>query len=93
MNKVEHEKECRSCRGTGLYSGFAEPQGTAVVCLTCGGIGKEEISYKPFKGRKTRRDIEIVKLSAGNLIVTGVGPRGNSITYQEFLDGKMPNNI
>jgi hypothetical protein len=84
------EIECPSCQGTGVYRGFAEPQGVAVVCLHCEGTGKETITYKPFTGRKRRDGIHTVRLSAGTLLVTGVGPRGGSVTYEEFLAGKVP---
>jgi len=51
------DMECRSCEGTGLYSGMCEPKGVAVVCHTCNGSGCEKLSYKPFIGRKPRTDI------------------------------------
>ena len=82
--------ECSSCSGTGLYRGFAEPPGVAVICLNCNGTGSSEFAYTPFSGRKTRHDIKTVQRSRGSFIATGVGPGGNSITYQEFLQGKSP---
>lgn len=84
------EIECPSCRGTGLYRGFAEPSGVAVVCIHCQGTGAGKITYTPFTGRKRREGIHTVQLSAGTLLVTGVGPRGVAVTYEEFLAGKMP---
>jgi hypothetical protein len=82
--------ECRSCRATGLYSGFAEPKGTAVVCLACRGSGAETLDYTPFTKRKAKSGIKTVSLSRGSLIVTGVGAVGGSITYAEFQKGKVP---
>jgi hypothetical protein len=82
--------ECRACRATGLYSGFAEPKGTAVVCLRCGGSGSENLEYKPFTKRRLKRGIKTVSLSRGSFIVTGVGAHGSSITYAEFQKGKVP---
>lgn len=87
--------ECTSCRATGLYRGFAEPEGVAVVCLNCDGTGCRKIStpatsYTPFTTRKRRDDVKTVKLSRGSLIVTGVGPAGSGITYEEFFAGKLP---
>jgi hypothetical protein len=88
--KVEKvEAECSSCRGTGIYRGFMEPKGVGVVCLKCGGTGKVVITYKPFNGRKTRDDVERVFLSKGPLIIE-CGPGGKSISYMDFLVGKMP---
>lgn len=86
------EAECGSCRGTGIYRGFAEPKGVGVVCLSCDGSGCKRISYTPFTARKRRDDVQTVQLSAGSLLVTGVGPRGSAITYREFLEGKLPRN-
>ncbi len=84
------QAECTACGATGLYVGFAEPKGTAVVCISCDGTGCMEISFKPFICRKGKRGIAIVKRSAGTFIPTGVGPTGEPVTYQEFLHGKRP---
>jgi hypothetical protein len=90
IHMAKIEAECSSCGATGLYSGFAEPKGVAVVCVTCGGTGKETITYTPFTKRKERKGIKTVRLSKGTFIVTGVGPTGRAISYAEFEAGKMP---
>lgn len=78
--------ECKACSGTGVYEGFAEPKGTGVVCLDCGGSGAVELSYTPYTGRKTKRGIHWVAQSRGGFIGTGVGPvPGSSMEYKEFL--------
>lgn len=82
--------ECEACGGTGLYAGFAEPKGTAVVCLECNGTGCIKIDFTPFTRRKGIKGIQNVSLSRGSFIGTGVGPTGGCITYQEFQQGKMP---
>lgn len=82
--------QCQSCDGTGIYQGFAEPKGTGVVCLSCKGTGCCEMYYTPFVSRKHRRDIKTVRLSRGSFIGTGIGPVGKEVTYEEFLEGKMP---
>lgn len=82
--------ECGSCGATGIYRGFAEPEGVGVVCLNCRGTGCTEITYTPFERRKERRDVERVQYSRGSLLAIGVGPVGSSIGYREFLEGKMP---
>lgn len=84
------EIECQSCGGTGLYSGFAEPKGVAVVCVTCAGTGKSTFTYEPFERRKGREGIHTVRLSRGSFIATGVGPTGGSISYEAFQNGKFP---
>lgn len=43
-----YKAECQDCRATGLYSGFAEPKGTAVICHKCDGTGCVEICFTPF---------------------------------------------
>lgn len=88
MNEVK--AECSSCGGTGVYCGFAEPKGTGVVCLNCDGTGCSTIKYKPFTGLKRRTGVEKVMLSRGTFIMTGVGPAGSSVTYEEFMSGKRP---
>jgi hypothetical protein len=82
--------ECSACHATGLYSGFAEAEGTAVVCFQCRGTGCEEIRFYPFERRKGRKGIKKVSRSRGGFILTGVGAVGDSITYAEFKAGKLP---
>ena len=84
--------ECRSCGGTGLYCGFAEPKGVAVVCLGCRGTGCEAIEYKPFVRRNEKNGVKTVRLSQGSMLITGVGPdlMCDSITYARFKNGELP---
>ena len=84
------EVQCRDCHGTGLYSGFCEGSGVAVVCLVCGGTGCETIPYTPFTERKPKKGIKTVRRSGGTFLATGVGPTGKPISYKEFAKGKMP---
>ena len=88
--KLTVKFECSACGGTGLYRGMCEGKGTAVVCLRCDGTGCRDLEYTPFTERKPRTDVEHVYLSRGTFIGTGVGPAGSSVTYEEFLQGKMP---
>jgi hypothetical protein len=81
--------ECESCGGTGVYCGFMESPGTAVVCLTCSGTGCERIRYRPFVRRRRRKNVKTVYVSVGKLIVCG-GPRGTPVPYKDFLKGKLP---
>lgn len=87
----KQQTECSACDGTGLYCGFAEPPGVAVVCIYCGGSGATPCGGSaPFTGRKRRDDVRTVKLSRGSFLATGIGPYGRGITYEEFMAGKMP---
>jgi len=91
MANISIDAECDACAGTGLYSGFAEPAGVAVVCLRCDGTGCAKVTYKPFSGRKARRGIKTVRLSRGTTLMSGVGPTGKAeISYAEFAAGAMP---
>ena len=76
--------ECSSCNGTGLYVGFAEAKGEAVVCVSCKGTGCRTISYKPFGGRKRRNGITKVRFGSGLIIDN---PTSSSwMTYDEFKE-------
>jgi hypothetical protein len=84
------EAECSSCDGTGLYQGFCEAEGTAVVCIGCKGTGKMVLTLKPFTKRKGLRGVLWVHKSRGSFIATGVGPQESRVSYKEFQKGKMP---
>lgn len=63
--------ECRSCGGTGLYKGFAEKDGAAVICTRCKGKGYViDIHGKPFTGLKIRHDVSRVFLSSFGYVHT-----------------------
>lgn len=85
---TEHvQAECSSCGGTGVYCGFCEAPGTAVVCLICNGTGCETISYRPFTERKRKRGVKTVSQSNGRFIATVVGAvKNTAMTYREFLE-------
>jgi len=85
MPKMSYIRECKSCRGTGIYKGFAEGEGVGVVCCDCRGSGKEIIvdNYTEFTGKKQRRDIDIVFQSNCGI---GLGKTSNGgISYKEWF--------
>jgi hypothetical protein len=82
-------EECDSCGGTGLYCGFCEPAGTAVICIHCNGQGWVWHEYREFAGRKKRRGVKSISRSRGGFIATGVGACGASMTYEQF-EQKFP---
>jgi hypothetical protein len=90
MTKESVKTECSSCRGTGVYHGFAEPPGIGVMCVNCNGTGCCVLEYTPFTAMKRRNDIKQVACSRGTFIGTGVGPVGDPISYDEFFNGKRP---
>lgn len=84
--KIKVKMECSSCDGTGLYRGFAESKGVAVICNTCKGTGCEvvEIKGKEFKERKSRKDVQRVYLVNPGI---GIG-ESNRYKFEDF--GGMP---
>jgi hypothetical protein len=84
MERKTVEAECGACGGTGLYRGFCEKRGEAVVCLGCSGSGKVSISYTPFIERKQRSDVQTIRLSRGTTLL-GCGGVGDVMTYDDFL--------
>jgi len=74
--------ECRSCSGTGLYCGFVEAKGEAVVCVTCHGIGATKLSGKDFTGRKKKRGI--TKIRGGSGSIRDNAARATWFSYAEF---------
>lgn len=85
MTKVKIN--CSQCGATGLYQGMCEPEETAVVCLGCEGNGYKEV--EAFSGLREKRGIKWVQKSKGSFILS-CGPTGNSISYQDFKNGKRP---
>ena len=91
---IEFDQECKSCKGTGLYSGMAEIGGCAVVCRTCKGTGCHhvKIEYDDFEGRKIYEGIEhVYEINPG---IT-VGSQGRwkfldfgGMSYTDWLSGK-----
>ncbi len=76
--------ECVACSGTGLYKGFAEPPGTAVICHTCSGKGYSDSGKVPFSGRKPKIGIQRVMCDGGLwMFRTGNLP---TISIEEFYE-------
>jgi len=90
MSKVVVDAECNACGATGVYHGFCEAKGEAVVCLRCGGTGCAKVYYVPFTARRNRRGIKTVRRLRGGFLATGVGPTGGEVTYAQFKKGQMP---
>lgn len=79
------EVECESCHGTGLYSGWAEPEGMARICQVCSGKGGYKYFYQPFTKRKGRRGVHTVR--------SEIGSESPVVSYKDFENGKMPRAI
>jgi hypothetical protein len=88
---IEFDEECPSCRGTGLYVGFAEKDGFAVVCHTCDGTGKHhfEHTYNEFTYRKDVQGVKrVLETNPGIGIGIGTTEEGEILTFESF--GGMP---
>lgn len=82
MTVTTIKTECAACKSTGLYVGFAEAKGEAVVCVSCEGTGCRTVSYTPFAGRRRRNGIEKIRYGSGTILDD---PRkAKWMTYNEF---------
>lgn len=98
-HKIQYRAECRPCKGSGLYTGMAEHDGSAVVCHGCRGKGfvDEEITYRDFEGRKIRHGIRrVFRANPGIGIGRGKTKTGETfgledfggMKHQDWVDGK-----
>lgn len=79
------KEECPSCRGTGIYRGWCEAPGTAVVCIDCDGDGWRRYEYKKFTERRSVKGVKEVYLSRGKSVIDGVGGMPETkMTYTYF---------
>jgi hypothetical protein len=86
-NKLEIDRECESCKGTGLYVGMAENNGAAVVCHTCKGEGhyEETIEWTEFKRLKERKGVKrVFAASCGIGIGEGLTKEGRILKLEDF---------
>ena len=89
---IQWVQQCTSCRGTGLYVGMTERDGSAVVCGTCKGTGREvcKHNYKEFKGREERIDVrQVYAACAGTILAPDVVPGG--VSYENWKQN--PNTV
>ena len=89
MPKVEFDEQCKSCNGTGLYSGMGERGGYAVQCYKCNGTGKYHFvhEYEEFTDRKTRNDVtKVIECNPG--IMVGGNLNFGGMSYEEWKSGK-----
>lgn len=75
---------CQDCGRTGLYVGELTKQGTATICLTCGGKGYIDAEYEPFTKRAKKSGIKKVFVSAFGCEIFATG----QATY-ELEDGTI----
>jgi len=78
----EADVQCKACGGTGLYMGFAEKDGAAVVCHDCDGTGKYHFKYE-YEEFVTRQNPKNVKWVLQTNPGIGVG-EGNGFKFSDF---------
>jgi hypothetical protein len=85
----EIQIQCPDCRGKGVYQGFAEKQGAAVICHSCNGRGWTMFRYDEFNGIVQTKGIKTVFARNHGFVLTTDSPGG--VSYKEWLlDGKKP---
>lgn len=105
MKEIKLNIVCGDCGGTGLYVGFAEKDGAAVICSTCEGTGCEKYEFRCelFKKRKLRKDTKrVFKRSCGYMhcpqdVTTEEGKliefSKAGCSYEEWLKGDEPKPV
>lgn len=90
--RVEIERECPPCSGTGLYVGMAERDGAAVVCHQCKGTGRDvfRLVYKEFTGRKPRTGLRVVYATNPGIIAAPDVVPGGVPADEWAKDGRAP---
>lgn len=85
-NKLEIDRECESCKGTGLYLGMAERDGSAVVCHTCKGEGhyEETIRWTEFKRLKGQKGVRRVFAAARGICIGEGTVEGRKLRLEDF---------
>ena len=86
--------KCEACGGSGIYTGFAEQDGAAVVCYKCKGTGKVTIKYEEFKEREVTPGIRrVFRTNVG----VGIGENKalrledfGGLSYEDWLSLKDP---
>ena len=74
--------ECADCGGTGLYRGFMEREGEAVICIRCGGKGSQTLAFREFTGRKRKNGVQKIRSGSGTILDNPQGAKW--ISYEEF---------
>lgn len=88
--KFEVDQVCKSCGGTGLFSGIGERDGFFVQCLTCNGTGKYHFVhvYEKFVSREEAEDVKRVLENNPGIVAGGTDlEEFGGISYEDWKDG------
>lgn len=85
MPVIEFDYECPSCKGSGIYVGFAEKNGAGVKCHNCDkGKAHFKMKYKEFTRTKKRKDVTTVYArNLGYVLSPDVSSGG--VPYEKYL--------
>lgn len=92
--RIEFDEKCKSCGGTGLYSGMGESPECAVVCSKCKGTGCFHFvyEYEYFKGRIPSPKIKhVYETNPGIKVGDGGGYKFKDfggMPYKDWNEGK-----
>ena len=95
---INLKHKCKTCSGTGLYVGFAEHDGTAVVCNICKGTGVQvfEYTYEDFDEKLIKSGVtHVIEVNPGITVGARKGQYKlkdfGGISYQNWLkNDKFP---
>lgn len=77
---------CTSCDGTGVYVGFAEIEGAAVVCSSCNGRGWSEFKFeRALPERRVRKGVTTVFRRNQGFVLSPESAGG--LPYEEWRGG------
>lgn len=94
IHRIEFNEKCKSCNGTGLYSGIAEDKNSAVVCYKCKGLGCFHFvhEYEDFEGLEvTNKIVHVYEVNPGIKVGNGNGYKYSDfggMSYSDWLAGK-----
>jgi hypothetical protein len=89
MGQLEVDAECKVCKGTGIYVGFAERDKAGIKCHDCNGTGKRHLifDWTEFKERNIHPDIDWVYENNPGVVVGTPYAEYGGMPYSEFLKG------
>ena len=94
-HQIGYDAKCQTCKGTGVYVGMAERDGSAIVCNRCNGAGWAHvvIEYEdPPEQRIVKEGVRrVYKVNPGIYIGEGEGfnlEDFGGMAYTDWLNGE-----
>ena len=93
--RICHKEKCKTCNGTGLYSGMGERDGFAIICNRCDGTGCFEYvhDYVEFEERRPSKDKILRVFEKNPAVLVGRKPGMpedyfGGMPYSDWAEGK-----